>query len=601
MFNEVKRAMQHGAYFVMSKVSFVEDAKRAYVSCPFKDVVDLSGSTKMDRCASNLNDAVQPTPTTTVAGSSALDGNQFFDITALVLEVEEVRQHPNNRSSFGVKIYDGSLDAKTQKVQVMPVRFYFDTVPATDASGAARPASGEFMKKAIDEHYGNKTAMTFFCLSGNRDDGGKFAFRNTRHTRAVTAIGHKAQELNNKKELHQLEGSDTMAFELQTAKLSRDWSLVLGSETRCGLLNNFARSPTDVPEIDEFETVWQVNWVRINEPSEGQTITNQYGSLWLQLTARDDTGTATLYITEKAALKLTSTVDAAEFTQLYQQGTLRLPFYASIKVLRKPGNSRAVRPGESPSQSNNDFDCYIVDADAQDMTAFPSARSLGLLSMLDVSAEGVLPAKLAMIQKSEHYTLAVEYVTQQMPPELTQAASKTEPGVKMLRHCSRAIVLVESNRRSQMIKAGDGYKLVTENVVDGLSEDGATYRLVSFCTLENVTDFKLDPPKSGDKITAALISVSRVMDADPSSAEQPIKTFLVDDVRLITGDEAKALKGLLPKMITFGALAGQVGSQKRSRDTPWTPQANPLSRASKCRCLGRSPRGDGAVPDYKSP
>ena len=87
----------------------------------------------------------------------------------------------------------------------------------------------------------------------------------------------------------------------------------------------------------------------------------------------------------------------------------------------------------------------------------------------------------------------------------------------------------------------------------------------------------------------------------PSSAEQPMKSFLVDDVRLITGDEAKALKGLLPKIITFGALAGQVGSQKRSRDTPWTPQANPLSQASKCRCLGRSPTGDGTVPDYKSP
>ena len=191
-FNETKKAMEHGATYIMSKVSFVDDAKRAYISCPFKDVVDLSGSTKMERCAGNPECAVQPAPMTTVAGSSALDGNQFFDITALVLEVEDIRQHPNNRSSFCVMIYDGSLDTKTQKVQVMPVRFYFDTVPATDASGAARPASGEEMKKAIDEHYANKTAMTFFCLSGNRDDGGKFALRNTRHTSVVTAIGQKA-------------------------------------------------------------------------------------------------------------------------------------------------------------------------------------------------------------------------------------------------------------------------------------------------------------------------------------------------------------------------------------------------------------------------
>ena len=71
-----------GARFVMSNVGFVEDAKAAYVSCPLKSVVDLS-KTKMDTCIGASGSAVQPAPTATVAGSSDLGTNQFFDATAL--------------------------------------------------------------------------------------------------------------------------------------------------------------------------------------------------------------------------------------------------------------------------------------------------------------------------------------------------------------------------------------------------------------------------------------------------------------------------------------------------------------------------------------
>ena len=38
-----------------------------------------------------------------------------------------------------------------------------------------------------------------------------------------------------------------------------------------------------------------------------------------------------LYITEKAILKLTNCVDAAEFDQLYTESRLRIPFFSSIK------------------------------------------------------------------------------------------------------------------------------------------------------------------------------------------------------------------------------------------------------------------------------
>ena len=403
-------------------------------------------------------------------------------------------------------------------------------------------------------------------------------------------------------ELHNLSAADTVAFELQTGTAARDWSLEKGKETRCGLLATFARTATGIAALDAGETIWQCNWVRINEPSMEQKTKNQFGQLWLELMCRDDTALIGLYITEKAVVKLTNVVDAAEFEQLHAESRLSLPFFSSIKVLRRPSKPSAAQPGSAETNGpHTEFDCYIVDAAEQDMNEIPSAVSMKLLPMLSHSVDSVLPAMLSMIRKSEHYTMAVQYTTQRVPAELTQVASKVEPGVTLLRSCSRAFVLVLSTKRSQPLPAGDGgHKLLTKNVVDLLQTDSAAqpvaqrqFELTSFCTLENVTDLKLDPPK-GAKEQAALISVTGVINADTDSAEQPIKGFIVDDVKLLTPQEANALKPMLLKMLYFATLAGQI-SRKRARE-PWSPTENPADAAT-CRILGRSPTGP-ALPDY---
>ena len=63
----------------MSQVSFVDDAKAAYVSCPLKHVVDLSNTT-MEIFMGGADSAVQPAPEATIAASSSLGTNQFFDV-----------------------------------------------------------------------------------------------------------------------------------------------------------------------------------------------------------------------------------------------------------------------------------------------------------------------------------------------------------------------------------------------------------------------------------------------------------------------------------------------------------------------------------------
>ena len=603
-YEQMKKLVLDGKRFVITKVGFVEDAKVKYVSSPLKNVVDLS-STKIDLCVDADCSDVQPSPQASVAGSSTLEGNQFFDVTALVNEVQETRDHSNDRSSFVIMIYDGSMDRDSNKVKIMPLRIYFDTWEGVDTGGSApRPALGEDIRTLAEEHMTKKTALTFFCISGTQDDDGKFAFRNTKHTLIVPAVGSKAEKLKAATELHNLSTTDTVAFEQQTATTARDWSTALGSETKCGLLASFARTGTGVPALDEGETIWQMNWVRVTEPPPGQTIRNQYGNLWLPVTCRDDTGVITLYITEKAAVKLTNAVDAAEFEQLYAESRLCLQFFSSVKVLRRPSRQSSNTPDDN-MRNDNDFDCYIVDAERQNMQEIPSNSLIKLLPMLDQagSTDSALPATLAMIRKSEHHALAVQYISQEIPEELISVAVKTKAGLSLTRACSRAVVLVVSNQRSKAVQVGDdGHKLVTENVVDLLYPDSAEppatrpqYKITSFCTLDNITDLKLDPPKSGSSNEqAALISVTDVLDETTDNLEQPVTSVLADDVQLLTPEEAASLKPMFYKSFCFAALAGQI-SRKRRRE-PWSPSENP-GAVARCRTLGRSPTAP-PLPDY---
>ena len=131
------------------------------------------------------------------------------------------------------------------------------------------------------------------------------------------------------------------------------------------------------------------------------------------------------------------------------------------------------------------------------MNEAPSLQSTKLLPMLSNSVDSILPATLGMIRKSDHYAIAVEYITQQVLPELSKSASNVSPGVPMLRHCSRVVTLVLSTKPSKVSAAGaGGHRLVS--VFDFVAPDtGATqknYGLAPFCILDTVTDFKLDPP-----------------------------------------------------------------------------------------------------------
>ena len=138
-----------------------------------------------------------------------------------------------------------------------------------------------------------------------------------------------------------------------------------------------------------------------------------------------------------------------------------------------------------------------------------------------------------------------------------------------------------------------------QDVVDfipaGNDATATKYSLTSFCTLDTVTQFKLDPP-GRSKNKAALICLTGVLGADTDSAGQSVKSLLVDSVQLLTPVEAESMKPMLSKMMYYGALAGQVSRTRERENDPWDKEESP-AKASKCRTLGRSPTGP-ALPDY---
>ena len=103
-------------------------------------------------------------------------------------------------------------------------------------------------------------------------------------------------------------------------------------------------------------------------------------------------------------------------------------------------------------------------------------------------------------------------------------------------------------------------------------------------------------PPGRSKNQDALVSVTGVIDTDADSVAQPVNMLLVDNVNLLSLQEAEALKPIFSKMLYFAALTGQV-SRKREHE-PWSPDESP-AKASRCRVLSRSPAGP-ALPDYSS-
>ena len=238
-----------------------------------------------------------------------------------------------------------------------------------------------------------------------------------------------------------------------------------------------------------------------------------------------------LWITETAALQLANVSSPAEFQEAHKAGKLWFPVISSMKIIRKrnaahlPASAQSISAGQPDGQHNAsqsisgaDYDAIIVQAAEQDLTQTPTTASLLLLSMLASRIDTVdafLPGALHMITKSELYSMCIHYAAQKLPEELSQDLAAASPQ-SLTRACAQTFCLVEANAGGEVGKVGDGgFKLTTRGVKDPFQScvaqpaENLHYTLTAFCTLDNLQDFKLDPPR-GSKSQHALVIISDI-------------------------------------------------------------------------------------------
>ena len=96
--------------------------------------------------------------------------------------------------------------------------------------------------------------------------------------------------------------------------------------------------------------------------------------------------------------------------------------------------------------------------------------------------------------------MCVLYDPQEMPSFLSEGL-KQSAAKYVMRACAQAYCLVEATQGGQMESIGDnGYNLITKGVKDALDTNAAqpgdrVFTITAFCALENLQDFKLDPPR----------------------------------------------------------------------------------------------------------
>ena len=147
--------------------------------------------------------------------------------------------------------------------------------------------------------------------------------------------------------------------------------------------------------------------------------------------------------------------------------------------------------------------------------------------------------------------------------------------------CQKVVALVRSYHKSTLEQLEDGFNLVTNGVQDVIpaGADAPTpeqdFTLTTLCTADNLTQYKLDPPR-GQKQHALVTITDMVKEGE----------FVVETVRLVTQEHVNALT---TSMTTWTRLAKElvVGDSGKG-SLPWTEFSSPAS-AKKCRTLGRCP------------
>ena len=577
-----------GAVYRLSKVGFHNEQPQ-YIHTPFKLVLDLRRTKETRIIGPTLAPAEKAVPPSTVASILNIklrkNASHQFDVMGLCA-INGIRHNDTKlgpRAIVDISVFDGSK-APSGKTATLDFTLFFP-VSVKDAK------SDECDK--LSAAVGASEPISFFALSVYDAGESKIGVRPSRefHWEIALPASSKAAGLSADKQLQKLDQSDK---EQLTAKDSweptrtRAFLSESSIHTAVALLDTF----TGVNAEMSCEKVYQLNYVEIEPPAVGESVCTDAGDrIWLkQLQCRDTTGSISLAMRQKAALQLAG-LDASDasavdkFRSLAALGQVQFPLLSSIRVTveKRPNRSfskesvgeyrSSSKESVAESQSTDATSVFgtssytnmvIVEASEQDLTHSPNASSKTLLSFLAECAsrdDAIIAAPLAHIEAADHYPLLVRYGGVAQP-------------------CAKVLALVFATERTLQANLGDdAFRLTTANVLDALKRDAALkYQLSTLCHRDKLTDVILNPPRSGTRQQAALVTITGVRGQSE---------FQVEAVQLVAAGELASVTATMKRLVRLAGKAKFRGDEKRPL---WNVSGrNPVTSVKKCRRMSANP------------
>ena len=218
-------------------------------------------------------------------------------------------------------------------------------------------------------------------------------------------------------------------------------------QSNCKLLGAMTRE-TQIKEIDEHSTLWQLNWVEVAWPEdEGSDLCTKDGRLFFQTYVRDATGLGPrMRMTEESALALAQVKSKEEFLVQHAAGKQSFPAMATVKIIRESTKRNEVPSGGSHStrEDTKYINFTIVDAADQPLGEGPTSAVLELVPFMpyvEHDSACILPSALHMV------TASMQYAFQVRVPRASQKPPLVLP-------CQKIVALVKSTTNSTILRWG---------------------------------------------------------------------------------------------------------------------------------------------------
>ena len=197
-----------------------------------------------------------------------------------------------------------------------------------------------------------------------------------------------------------------------------------------------------------------------------------------------------------------------------------------------------------------------------------SKATMGLIPVIPDLADdntAIHPAALETVHGSPHYAFAVSFRT----------PSSERPDSKISLPCRKVVALVRSSKKSMTSSVGEGFKITTSDVEDLLAETaGKRYTLSAMCTVANLAQYKLDPPRGGHQ--DALVTLNA----------KTGESYGIENLVLLGQEDSVKVKESLKELMQ---LAIHIYNRDRKRMSEWKEEDSPHTNKRACTRTGCAP------------